>query len=222
MSIPLNIKNIKICGKCKETKESACFYTDISKSDQLSSYCKLCRKMNTKENTLKNKDRLVSWRKEYYIKNKSVLNLKSKAYYENNKEASYGASKLWLENNRESDRLRRSTRKRERRASEPLYRISENLRCRLKSALKSKKWQKNNQFNKYIGCEKNYLVMYLENKFDNSMSWENYGKWEIDHIIPLSSAKTEQEMYELCHYTNLQPLWRIDNIKKGNKICQSL
>ena len=50
------------------------------------------------------------------------------------------------------------------------------------------------------------------------MSWENQGKWHIDHITPLSSAKTEEEVYRLCHYTNLQPLWAEDNLKKGSKI----
>jgi hypothetical protein len=50
------------------------------------------------------------------------------------------------------------------------------------------------------------------------MTWENQGKWHIDHIIPLSSAKTEKEMYKLCHYTNLQPLWAFDNLSKGSKI----
>ena len=44
------------------------------------------------------------------------------------------------------------------------------------------------------------------------------GEWQIDHIIPLSSAITKEEIYKLCYYTNLQPLWKIDNIKKSNKI----
>lgn len=53
------------------------------------------------------------------------------------------------------------------------------------------------------------------------MSWENHGLfgWHIDHKIPLSSAKDEEELKKLCHYTNLQPLWAIDNIKKRDKIC---
>ena len=50
------------------------------------------------------------------------------------------------------------------------------------------------------------------------MNWDNHGEWHIDHKIPLSSAKTEKELIGLCHYTNLQPLWALDNLKKGNKI----
>jgi len=58
----------------------------------------------------------------------------------------------------------------------------------------------------------------LEKKFVGGMSWENYGKWHIDHIIPLSSANNEDEIYKLCYYTNLQPLWSEENLKKGKKI----
>jgi hypothetical protein len=51
------------------------------------------------------------------------------------------------------------------------------------------------------------------------MSWDNYGYygWHIDHIIPLSSAKTKEEIYKLCHFKNLQPLWWTDNLSKGKK-----
>ena len=50
------------------------------------------------------------------------------------------------------------------------------------------------------------------------MSWENRNEWHVDHIIPLCSAKTQEELYNLCHYTNLQPLWVKDNLTKGSKI----
>jgi len=62
-------------------------------------------------------------------------------------------------------------------------------------------------------------MKYIENKFTIGMTWENYGRggWEIDHIIPISSAKTKEDVLKLCHYTNLQPLWWRDNLKKSNK-----
>jgi hypothetical protein len=71
-----------------------------------------------------------------------------------------------------------------------------------------------------IGCTPQFLKEHLENQFVGDMNWNNHGLfgWHIDHIIPLSSAKTEEELYKLCHYSNLQPLWAEDNLKKSNKI----
>jgi hypothetical protein len=62
------------------------------------------------------------------------------------------------------------------------------------------------------------LFIDLETQFTDGMSWDNRSEWHIDHIIPLSSAKTEDELYKLCHYENLQPLWAEDNLKKGARI----
>ena len=63
---------------------------------------------------------------------------------------------------------------------------------------------------------------YIEKQFTEGMVWENYGNtkesWSIDHIIPISSAKTEEEVYKLNHYTNLKPMWHLENIQKSNKI----
>lgn len=98
-----------------------------------------------------------------------------------------------------------------------MFAVKKNIRGRLQKALKKKFWLKNSKFAEYIGCSLNELKVHLENKFTEGMSWQNYGKWHIDHIIPLSSVTSEEEMYKLCHYTNLQPLWAIDNIKKSNK-----
>jgi ABC-type proline/glycine betaine transport system substrate-binding protein len=74
-----------------------------------------------------------------------------------------------------------------------------------------------------IGCTPQQLKIYLESKFLQNMSWENYGYrgWHVDHIIPLSSAKNYNDIYKLFHYTNLQPMWGIDNMIKGNKIKES-
>lgn len=69
-----------------------------------------------------------------------------------------------------------------------------------------------------LGCDFKQLKSHLESKFTNGMNWDNYGKWHIDHIIPIASAKTEDEIVALNHYTNLQPLWAEDNIRKGAKL----
>jgi hypothetical protein len=52
------------------------------------------------------------------------------------------------------------------------------------------------------------------------MNWENKNKWEIDHIIPISIARNEEEIIKLNHYSNLRPLWRKDNRDKSNKILE--
>lgn len=67
-----------------------------------------------------------------------------------------------------------------------------------------------------LGCELPYLKNYLQLKFTNGMTWENYGKWHVDHIKPCAAfdLSKQKEQKECFHYTNLQPLWAQDNLKK--------
>ena len=70
-----------------------------------------------------------------------------------------------------------------------------------------------------IGCSPEFLKEHLEKQFTEGMSWDLMGQYiHIDHILPLSLAKNEEDMYKLCHYTNLQPLWAFDNLSKGSKV----
>ena len=71
-----------------------------------------------------------------------------------------------------------------------------------------------------VGCTPEFLKEYLEKKFKPGMTWQNHTRtgWHIDHKIPLSSAKTPEAVEKLMHYTNLQPLWSVENIRKSNKI----
>lgn len=109
------------------------------------------------------------------------------------------------------------TRMNNRKKTDLLYRLKQNLRKRLNASLKVKTWHKTSTFNEYIGCSLNKLKNHLESLFKVGMTWNNYGEWQIDHIIPLSSAKTEIQLYKLSHYMNLQPLWKYENIQKGGK-----
>ena len=92
------------------------------------------------------------------------------------------------------------------------------VRYRIWFYLKSNNITKKNKTFDIVGCSPEFLKEHLEKQFISGMTWENRNEWHIDHIIPLSSAKTEDELYKLCHYTNLQPLWAEDNLKKSNKI----
>jgi len=84
--------------------------------------------------------------------------------------------------------------------------------------MKTKKITSKNRTFDFVGCEPSILIKHIESQFVDGISWDNYGKWHLDHRIPLSMAKTEEELYKLCHFTNLQPMWAEENLKKGSKI----
>jgi len=98
------------------------------------------------------------------------------------------------------------------------FRILKYLRTRLYQALKGK--DKSARTLELLGCSVEYLKKRLESKFVEGMSWDNYGKWHVDHIRPCASFDLTKpsEQRKCFHYTNLQPLWAEENRAKGNKI----
>jgi hypothetical protein len=68
-----------------------------------------------------------------------------------------------------------------------------------------------------VGCSANELKAHLESQFKPGMSWDNYGKWHVDHIKPCASfdLTQEEEQRKCFHFTNLQPLWEYENLSKG-------
>lgn len=100
------------------------------------------------------------------------------------------------------------------------FRLRNALRSRIRQAIKRDAGEKSIKTAELIGCSVKELKQHLEAQFADGMSWDNYGQWHIDHIIPCASfdLKDEQEQRECFHYTNLQPLWGVDNIKKGDKV----
>jgi len=98
-------------------------------------------------------------------------------------------------------------------------RLKVRIRDRVNKAIKGK--LKPASITENLGCSWDELISYLEALFLPGMSWENYGLfgWHLDHIKPLDLFNLEDpiQFKEACHYTNLQPLWAIDNLKKGNK-----
>ena|SRR3990167_4865718 len=101
---------------------------------------------------------------------------------------------------------------------EPFFRFKERLKVRIYHAFKAVGMNKSRHSKDLLGGTLEEIRKHIEMKFADEMTWENYGKWHADHIIPLIAGKTEDEMIKLCHYTNLQPLWAIDNLRKGKKV----
>ena len=100
----------------------------------------------------------------------------------------------------------------------PLDILKRSLRGRIYDWCKNKNIKKNNSLAKILGISFTDFKIYIENKFDQNMNWNNYGKyWHIDHIKPLCLAKTEEEMIQLNYYTNLRPLEALENLRKSSK-----
>lgn len=100
--------------------------------------------------------------------------------------------------------------------SSPRYKIMHSVRVGMWRVLRG--GQKKSKALVLLGCSVDQLKSHLESQFTEGMTWDNYGKWHIDHIKPLSSVnpEIEQELKSVAHYTNLRPLWAIDNMKKGS------
>ncbi len=94
------------------------------------------------------------------------------------------------------------------------YRLMGNMRSRLCNIIKNKT---KNTF-ECLGVNIDEFKNYIESKFTEGMTWENYGEWQIDHIIPISHGTNQDEICRLNYYTNLRPLWKFENLKKSNKI----
>jgi hypothetical protein len=109
-------------------------------------------------------------------------------------------------------------RKRKKEKETPLENFKQRMRSNLRGAFKRRGYKKNTKSHKLLGEEWTVVKDYFELLFQEGMTWDNMGKWHIDHIIPLSGTETEEDVIRLCHYTNLQPLWAEDNWEKSDKI----
>ena len=236
---------MKICNVCKKDKEFSEYKEKKNSVDGLTSICKVCldlknkhrsnRKEKLKESNRlyyqKNKKKHNEWCIEWGKRNKSKLAEHQKKYRENNPDNVKETRRKYREKNKErlkensklySDKNRVKLREnnKQRKKDYPILKIKDRLRNRLWFYIKSNGLLKKESSEKLLGCSWDNLKEHIEKQFKDGMTWENHGKygWHIDHIIPLSSGKSEDDLNKLCHYSNLQPLWWDDNLSKSNKI----
>lgn len=212
---------MKNCSKCGEDKHLSLFSKDKSKRDGRCTICKDCKS---------------EYRRDYYSDNAEKARADSLRWYRENRERaketrrsyhwkhidyirSARKRKYWEDPESAKRDVRNYNRNRAR--EDPVFRLI--LRCRKRTwaAFCEGGYTKRSKTFDLIGCDVSGLVNHLEAQFSEGMSWDNYGEWHVDHIVPLSSAKSEADVMKLCHYTNLQPLWAQDNIRKGARLEDS-
>ncbi len=201
-----------MCGVEKSTDR---FRKYKASKDGLKSCCKKCMTKYDKNYRKENTEKIAKFYKKYNAVNKDIINKKAKERYAKDPEKVKERSKRWRKNNPNCAKNYAKKYK----ANNINYKISNNLRARLYCAIKGH--YKSGSAIKDRGCSINELKTYFKSLFKPGMTWDNYGKWHIDHIIPLVSfdLSDRKQFLKACHYSNLQPLWAKDNLSKGSKMC---
>ncbi|HUS51736.1 MAG TPA: hypothetical protein VMZ91_16330 [Candidatus Paceibacterota bacterium] len=188
----------KHCSRCQKIKIIEKFHKTKTHQDGYSSWCKNCMKR---------------YRKEYYEKNKKITQKYNKKWLKDNKDKRKKYLKTWYK----TYKKRRNRLLKEKRKTDIGFKLTHNLRVRLSITLKRN--NKSITTKKMIGCSIDYLKRHLKKQFKKGMTWENYGKWHVDHIRPISSfdLSKKDEQRKCFNYKNLQPLWAEENLRKGGK-----
>jgi len=149
--------------------------------------------------------------RDRYKRNRTAILEQQRQYRDANREKMRAASRRWYQKN--PDRYK------QRIAADPHARLAVALRKRLNMAIR--RGYKTGSAVSDLGCTIGELKSRFETMFAHGMTWENYGDWHIDHIVPLAAfdLTERQQLLQACHYTNLQPLWREANLHKGSKVA---
>jgi hypothetical protein len=147
-----------------------------------------------------------------YSKQKSKITISKKV-----------TDKIYREANKEYYKKKTREWQKEKRKTDPIFKFKTCSRQLLSDSFKracNGQYRKSKKTEEMLGCDMNFFMRYIKSKFKKGMTFENHGEWHIDHIIPISSANTEEEIIALNYYTNLQPLWAKENQTKSNKILE--
>ncbi len=158
-----------------------------------------------------NKDK----RAAYYAENKDKEAVRMAAYYAENKDkiAAYYAE------NKDKIAAYYAAYIKKRIKSDAIFAMKKRIRSLISASLRNKGYTKTSRTHEILGCDYEAFAAHLESQFKDGMSWEKMGaEIHIDHIIPLASAQTEEEILRLNHFSNLQPLWAIENLKKRDAL----
>lgn len=168
----------------------------------------------------KNKEALAKKKKEFYEKNKEKILSQQKQKYIETAEQKRQRQKEYAE--RTGAHKRQYERRKKRIEDDPIYAMRNRVRLLILYKIKCGGYTKKSKTQEILGCDWSFFKTHIERQFLKGMTWENRSMWHIDHIVPISTAKTEEDVIRLNHYTNLRPLWAADNMSKGGAVVTLL
>lgn len=203
----------KICKKCNNLFTLENFSKQEKSKDGYRTMCKECvkeynlqwREKNKdykKDYTIKNLDRIKKNNKEYYKKNKPVIKLKKQIYFAENKDKINETRRKYY------DKVLKNN---------DLFKASQAIRDSIRKRFKSKNFIKKQKTQDILGCSFEEFKKHIESLWEPWMNWDNYGNpkdgvyepnktWDLDHVVPIKTGETVEDLIKLNHYSNLQPL----------------
>lgn len=233
-SIDLPIADVKKCSRCGEEKSFSEYRKKLGK---LTSACVSCLSVADKayrDGRSPEKRAAQNARKRAYDKaNPEIKRRGNKAYierhperfkesqrkwYQKNKEYFAEKSKRWAEANPSAYRAMMRKAESKMRENNDLFALKKRIRARIGLAFRQNGYTKRSQTQRILGCDWEFFKAHIERQFSRGMSWDRMDEIHLDHIVPLATAKTEEDVMRLNHFTNIRPLWAKENAAKRDKI----
>ena len=193
------MKTTKTCTKCNKDKELTGFYKAAKHKDGITNWCKGCFR-------------------DYQVSNKEKLRQYGVDYREKTADHQAARHIAYQQANRQRISNRMVEYQKRRKSEDPAFKLLLNMRSRVYSVLNGT--SKHAPTLELLGCTPEHFRFHLEQQFTEGMTWDNYGEWHLDHVIPCAAFdQTDPEHQKQCwHWSNYQPLWAFDNLSKGDKI----
>lgn len=193
----------KPCKECCITKP----LTEFRKKSGEHSYdacCKECRREIQRNHYADNKAAYANAGKQYRHRHSEVIRARKAEYVSKNRQATTNRQAAWA---------------RERRQRDEVFALKCRIRSMLTDCFRNGGYTKDARATEILGCDWEFLTVHIERQFVKGMAWGKMGsEIHIDHIVPLASARTEEDVIRLNHFTNLRPIWAKDNLSKGAQI----
>lgn len=195
-----------------------CKHGHQSKRHTRDGACYECHLIKCNKRYAENKPRLLAAAAERYKLNPDKYTAAIAARRAENPEAAKEIAKRSRQKNADKVRIQHSNYVKRRRKTDPVFAMTLRVRALINNGIRVHGFKKTSSTAKMLGCTYQEFALHLERQFLKGMSWENRHLWHIDHITPLATAKTPEEIISLNHVSNLRPIWASQNMSKQDRI----